>query len=76
VSPGTGNSAEAAEETQGTEDHDCGDGGGCTDDGASEHDGSDKDDSDGAEDNEQKSGRAGSGKGSYCTPVAMRWRMP
>jgi hypothetical protein len=58
LSPGTGSSAEAAEDAQGTEDsdHDGCDGGGCTDDGASEHDGSDKDDSDGAEDNEQKSG--------------------
>ncbi len=49
VSPGTGISAEAAEEAQGTEDNACGDGGIESDDEASEHHDSDKDDSDGTE---------------------------
>jgi len=49
VSPGTGISAEAAEEAQGTEDNAGGDGGNETDDDDEEHHDSDKYDSDGTE---------------------------
>ena len=49
VSPGTGISAEAAEEAQGTENNAGGDGGNETDDDDEEHHDSDKYDSDGTE---------------------------